>query len=157
VDQLRLGLRPRPAERHSHHALYHRDPQEAPRRQNKARVAAGENWIDADLVFTGPDGSALDTACVTDQFQDLIREADVPPIRLHDLRHFAATLMLAAGVDIKVVQETRGTPTPPSPATPTPRYSPSSNTPQSTPPPSWPEPAPSAERNRPDPAAWRYC
>ncbi|MDN3360134.1 tyrosine-type recombinase/integrase [Actinomadura sp. DC4] len=35
-------------------------------------------------------------------------EADVPPIRLHDLRHGAATLLLAAGYDIKVVQETLG-------------------------------------------------
>lgn len=34
--------------------------------------------------------------------------AGLPPIRLHDLRHVAATLMLAAGVDIKVVSETLG-------------------------------------------------
>lgn len=32
----------------------------------------------------------------------------MPPIRLHDLRHGAATLMLAADVDIKVVSETLG-------------------------------------------------
>lgn len=77
-------------------------------RQNKAKLVAGEDWIDTDLVFTAPDGSPLHPAWVTDQFKDLIREANLPPIRLHDLRHFAATLMLAAGVDIKVVQETLG-------------------------------------------------
>lgn len=33
-----------------------------------------------------------------------MREAGLPPIRLHDLRHGAATLALAAGVDMKVVQ-----------------------------------------------------
>ncbi|MER7361092.1 tyrosine-type recombinase/integrase [Nonomuraea wenchangensis] len=32
----------------------------------------------------------------------------LPPIRLHDLRHGAASLMLAAGVEMKVVQETLG-------------------------------------------------
>jgi site-specific recombinase XerD len=39
---------------------------------------------------------------------DLTIEAGLPPIRLHDLRHGAASLMLAAGVDLKVVQETLG-------------------------------------------------
>ena len=34
--------------------------------------------------------------------------APLPPIRFHDLRHGAATLSLAAGVDIKVVSETLG-------------------------------------------------
>jgi integrase len=32
----------------------------------------------------------------------------LPPIRLHDLRHGAATLALAAGVDIKIVQDMLG-------------------------------------------------
>ncbi|HXL94539.1 MAG TPA: hypothetical protein VN969_36880 [Streptosporangiaceae bacterium] len=31
--------------------------------------------------------------------------AGLPPIRLHDLRHLAATLALAANVDIKIVRE----------------------------------------------------
>jgi integrase len=43
-----------------------------------------------------------------DMFEDLTIEAGLPPIRLHDLRHGAASLMLAAGVDMKVVQETLG-------------------------------------------------
>ncbi|MFI7227437.1 tyrosine-type recombinase/integrase [Nonomuraea angiospora] len=34
--------------------------------------------------------------------------AGLPPIWLHDLRHGAASLMLAAGVEMKVVQETLG-------------------------------------------------
>lgn len=38
-----------------------------------------------------------------------IREAaGLPPIRLHDLQHGAASLMLAGGVDMKTVQETLG-------------------------------------------------
>lgn len=34
--------------------------------------------------------------------------AGLPPIRLHDLRHGAATLMLAAGIDVKIVSDTLG-------------------------------------------------
>jgi integrase len=41
-------------------------------------------------------------------FEQIAYLAGLPPIRLHDLRHFAATLALAAGVDIKVVQEQLG-------------------------------------------------
>jgi hypothetical protein len=41
---------------------------------------------------------------VADEFGRLIRLADLPPITLHGLRHGAATLALAAGVDLKAVQ-----------------------------------------------------
>ncbi|MBP2321398.1 hypothetical protein JOF56_001783 [Kibdelosporangium banguiense] len=42
------------------------------------------------------------------EFERLYIAAGLPPIRLHDLRHIAATLMLAAGIDMKIVQETLG-------------------------------------------------
>ncbi|MGW3349280.1 tyrosine-type recombinase/integrase [Nonomuraea rubra] len=45
---------------------------------------------------------------VRDYFYRLAYEAGLPPVRLHDLRHGAASLMLAAGVDLQVVQETLG-------------------------------------------------
>ena len=38
----------------------------------------------------------------------LVRKAGLPPVRFHDLRHGSATLSLAAGVDIKIVQEMLG-------------------------------------------------
>ncbi|HEX5406914.1 MAG TPA: tyrosine-type recombinase/integrase [Pseudonocardiaceae bacterium] len=73
-------------------------------RQGVQRLAAGEKWVASGLVFTQLDGSPLHPADVTERFQFLAREAGLPPIRLHDLRHGAATLALAAGVDMKVVQ-----------------------------------------------------
>ncbi|MFJ3147005.1 site-specific integrase [Streptomyces halstedii] len=45
---------------------------------------------------------------VTDIFERLVAASGLPPIRLHDLRHGAATLMLAAGIDIKIVSDTLG-------------------------------------------------
>jgi integrase len=45
-------------------------------------------------------------------FERLREAADVPPIRLHDLRHTHATLLLKAGVPLKVVSERLGHSTP---------------------------------------------
>ncbi|MFL6111840.1 MAG: tyrosine-type recombinase/integrase [Catenulispora sp.] len=77
-------------------------------RQNAERLAAGQDWADTGFAFTTDTGQALHPAEVTDQFHWLCMEADLPPIRLHDLRHGAATLLLAAGHDMKTVQETLG-------------------------------------------------
>jgi integrase len=73
-------------------------------RQRRERLAAGPYWVQTGLVFTTPIGDALHPAGVTDHFRHLTRQAGLPPVRLHDLRHGAATLALAAGVDMKVVQ-----------------------------------------------------
>jgi integrase len=73
-------------------------------RQRTERLAVGEGWVESGLVFTEPDGAPLHPAEVTERFQFLARRAGLPPIRLHDLRHGAATMALAAGVEMKVVQ-----------------------------------------------------
>lgn len=74
-------------------------------RQRKQRLALGPRWVETGLVFTAPNGAGVHPADVTDLFQFLARQAGLPPIRLHDLRHGAATIALAAGVDMKTVQE----------------------------------------------------
>jgi integrase len=63
----------------------------------------------ADLVFTDAEGAALSPQRTTHRFRRLVRRLDrVPAIRLHDVRHTHATLLLAAGVPIKVVSERLG-------------------------------------------------
>jgi integrase len=69
------------------------------------RDSAGSDWHDNDLLFTGPTGLPLHPAKLSDQFARMIHRAGLPPIRLHGLRHGAATLALASGVDITVVQK----------------------------------------------------
>lgn len=68
----------------------------------------GSAWTNTGRIFTREDGMELHPASVTARFAELVAEAGLPPIRLHDLRHGAATLALEAGVDVKVVQELLG-------------------------------------------------
>ena len=78
------------------------------KRQLKERMAWGEAWQDSGLVFTREDGTPLRPGGISEHFGILVRRAGLPPVRFHDLRHGAATLSLAAGVDIKIVQEMLG-------------------------------------------------
>jgi integrase len=64
--------------------------------------------LETGLVFTGDTGGPLHPSQVTKQFRDLIGTADLPPIRLHDLRHGTATHALTAGVPIKIVSDLLG-------------------------------------------------
>jgi len=76
--------------------------------QNHEREQAGDAWIDTGRVFTRIDGTGLHPSYVTTHFARLTKRAGLPPIRLHDLRHGAATLALAGGANLKVVQEMLG-------------------------------------------------
>jgi len=71
-----------------------------------------DKWPDHDLVFTLADGTPLKPDWLSRWFQTRARKANVPAIRLHDLRHTHATLMIAAGVPVKVVSERLGHSTP---------------------------------------------
>lgn len=77
-------------------------------RQLKDRLAAGADWEDTGLVFTSPIGTALDSRNVSREFHGLLYAAGLPSIRFHDLRHTAATLLLAQGVDPRTIMETLG-------------------------------------------------
>lgn len=76
--------------------------------QLEERLAAGGEWKDSGLVFTTPFGKPIDPRHVTREFRALIVGAELPPIRFHDLRHTAATLLLAQGVDPRTIMETLG-------------------------------------------------
>jgi integrase len=78
------------------------------RRQAAERLQMGAGWTDTDLVFCHVDGTMLHPERFTRGFFDAVRRLELPPIRLHDLRHGWATLALQAGVHPKVVQERLG-------------------------------------------------
>ena len=77
-------------------------------RQRAEQALYGDGYRESGYVFTNRNGDPVAPGHLTHTFQRLVREHDVPPIRLHDLRHGAATLALAAGVELKVVQEMLG-------------------------------------------------
>ena len=60
------------------------------------------------LVFDRGDGAPLHPDRVSKLFQRMAKEAGLPVIRFHDARHTAATLMLSAGMNPKVVSERLG-------------------------------------------------
>jgi integrase len=78
------------------------------KRQLAARLAWADAWTESGKVFTMENGSALHPAAVTLLFERLAFAAGLPPVGLHSLRHGAATYALAAGVDVKLVQDRLG-------------------------------------------------
>jgi integrase len=69
--------------------------------------------LDGDArVFTTPAGDPLHPEVITDRFHVLVRRAQLPRIRFHDLRHTHATLAIRAGVSPKVISERLGHHTP---------------------------------------------
>jgi len=60
------------------------------------------------FVFARPDGRPYSPGYLTHRFARLVAGLGLPPIRLHDLRHGAATLALASGADLKAIQDMLG-------------------------------------------------
>lgn len=78
-------------------------------RQLEERLQAGSAWHENDLVFTNTIGKSLDPTNVYKyHYKPLLRRAGLPLIRLHDMRHTAATLLLLSGIHPKVVSEMLG-------------------------------------------------
>jgi len=61
-------------------------------RRSDARARTGPGWREGRSMFTYADGRPVRPEYLTHRFRGLIRQLDLPPIRLHDLRHGAATL-----------------------------------------------------------------
>jgi integrase len=79
------------------------------RQQAEEQLAAGPAWEgDNDLVFRNDSGGPEHPDRFSRHFRQLVEQADLPAIRLHDLRHTNATLSLKAGVHPKVVSERLG-------------------------------------------------
>ena len=66
-------------------------------RQGEERLAAGAKWHDSGLVFTTPIGTPLDGRNVNRLFKAILRDAGLPAIRYHDLRHTAADTAAGSG------------------------------------------------------------
>lgn len=78
------------------------------KRQAEERAAAGDRWVDSGLVFTTRIGTPISPRNDYRAFRALLGRSGLRQVRLHDLRHTAASLMLAQGVSARVIMETLG-------------------------------------------------
>ncbi len=77
--------------------------------QNKQRLMMGGLWAAGDYVFTREDGQPITPTKRQDHWTSLKRRVGLPATtRFHDLRHTAATHMLANGSSPKIIQHTLG-------------------------------------------------
>ena len=66
----------------------------------------GDRYEDQGLLFTTGTGSPINPSNLRQRsFAQLLKKAGLPHFRVHDLRHFCASLLLAQGVPLKVVSD----------------------------------------------------
>ena len=79
------------------------------RKQNEERLKLGAAWQNHDLVFPSEVGTPLTHSNITQVYKRVLRNAKLrTSLRLYDLRHSHATLLLKAGIHAKVVSERLG-------------------------------------------------
>lgn len=72
------------------------------------RLAAGTAYEDNDLVFADALGRPFHPHTVWDGWRRIVKAANLPRLRFHDLRHAHASLLMAQGVHPKIVSERLG-------------------------------------------------
>lgn len=75
------------------------------KQQMKDQEAFGPGYEKNFLVFCSYNGRPIDLKRLNVHFKNIIKKAEVPEIRFHDLRHSCATILLENGVDIKLIQQ----------------------------------------------------
>lgn len=89
-----------------------------PKQRRELKISSDRTWpacqaghgrrAHGPFLFGWPDGRHLNPDWVSHEFKRLREAARVPSIRLHDVRHTHASLLLASGEHLKVVQERLG-------------------------------------------------
>jgi integrase len=72
------------------------------------RLLAGDRWVDSGHVFATVLGRPHHAATISRAFQDALDRAKLPDVRFHDLRHSAATFLLAQGMTLEDVKNQLG-------------------------------------------------
>jgi integrase len=76
--------------------------------QMERRLLAGSAWNDGDFVFDRYDGRPIDPDALGKAFRAVRDRADLAGVRLHDLRHALATVLMRAGENPRVVSDILG-------------------------------------------------
>ena len=76
--------------------------------QNERREVMGNYYIESDYLCTWPNGQVISPNYLTKTFHSIVSKSTLPRVRLHDLRHSAATNLLEMGFNVAQVAEWLG-------------------------------------------------
>ncbi len=77
-------------------------------RQLEERLQAGARWQDHGLVFCTRHGTPIIPRNLVRSFKALLKRAELPDIRFHDLRHSCASMLAAAGLSAREAMDLLG-------------------------------------------------
>jgi integrase len=78
------------------------------RHQAEDRMLAGQDWQQLELVFARYDGLPLKLDEVRKSLDGALKAAGLKRVRLYDLRHSCASILMASGINPKIVAERLG-------------------------------------------------
>jgi integrase len=78
------------------------------KRQEEERDLMEDLWTDTGFIFTTNNGTPIDPRNLNREFVTICKQAGLEHWHPHEVRHSAASLMLASGVKLQVVSEVLG-------------------------------------------------
>ncbi|NPV45147.1 MAG: site-specific integrase [Firmicutes bacterium] len=78
------------------------------KQKHEKKLLLEPNYSDYDLVFCQDKGLPLHPDTISSWFPAFLKRAGLPRLNFHCLRHTHASLLLKAGVDIKIISERLG-------------------------------------------------
>lgn len=78
------------------------------KKQLKYKKILGNSYIDSDYVCVNNEGKLISPSSLNHKFKDILKENNLPSIRIHDLRHSHASLLLCKGASQKAISSRLG-------------------------------------------------
>ena len=78
------------------------------RKQEKLKKLLGNAYIESDYVCVNDEGKLISPSSLNHKFKDILKENNLPSIRIHDLRHSHASLLLSKGASQKAISSRLG-------------------------------------------------
>lgn len=77
-------------------------------KQEAQKIQAGDGWKENGMIFTTSVGTYIDQTKVSREFKRLLKQAGLPDIRFHHLRHTSISFLLDIGTPVNTVQSRAG-------------------------------------------------
>lgn len=76
--------------------------------QNERKAVFGSAWEQPEQVFSNATGKFYNGVTLNQQFKSVLRKNDMPDLHIHDLRHATASLLINAGLPVRVIADHLG-------------------------------------------------